>query len=329
MKHSDEAKNKMHEEHGHGHHTHDHHHHVHHVRGRKLLWVTLLNFSITIVQIIGGVLSNSLSLISDAIHNLGDSSAIFIAFLAGKHAEKRPDERKTFGYKRIEILAALFNAVVLIAICIYLFFEAYQRFVTPEPIKGKVMLIVAVFGLLANLISVVVLHKDKSHNLNVRAAYLHLLGDTLSSVAVIAGGVAIWIWDLYWLDPLITVLVGLYIIRHTWSIVRQTVNILMQATPDGIDINMLKRRVEAFSEVENMHHLHIWRIDDEHIHLEAHINLCEDCMLSDMQQIRGHIEAMLSEEFGIGHVTLQIEYKGCQGEDGLIHQRTPICSAHK
>lgn len=329
MKHSDEAKNKMHEEHGHGHHTHDHHHHVHHVRGRKLLWVTLLNFSITIVQIIGGVLSNSLSLISDAIHNLGDSSAIFIAFLAGKHAEKRPDERKTFGYKRIEILAALFNAVVLIAICIYLFFEAYQRFVTPEPIKGKVMLIVAVFGLLANLISVVVLHKDKSHNLNVRAAYLHLLGDTLSSVAVIAGGVAIWIWDLYWLDPLITVLVGLYIIRHTWSIVRQTVNILMQATPDGIDINMLKRRVEAFSEVENMHHLHIWRMDDEHIHLEAHINLCEDCMLSDMQQIRGHIEAMLSEEFGIGHVTLQIEYKGCQGEDGLIHQRTPICSAHK
>lgn len=329
MKHSDEAKNKMHEEHGHGHHTHDHHHHVHHVRGRKLLWVTLLNFSITIVQIIGGVLSNSLSLISDAIHNLGDSSAIFIAFLAGKHAEKRPDERKTFGYKRIEILAALFNAVVLIAICIYLFFEAYQRFVTPEPIKGKVMLIVAVFGLLANLISVVVLHKDKSHNLNVRAAYLHLLGDTLSSVAVIAGGVAIWIWDLYWLDPLITVLVGLYIIRHTWSIVRQTVNILMQATPDGIDINMLKRRVEAFSEVENMHHLHIWRMDDEHIHLEAHINLCEDCMLSDMQQIRGHIEAMLSEEFGIGHVTLQIEYKGCQGEDGSIHQRTPICSAHK
>ncbi|MGP1462033.1 cation diffusion facilitator family transporter [Tannerella forsythia] len=318
-------KNKM-----HGHHAHDdhHHHHGHHVRGRKLLWVTLLNFSITIVQIIGGVLSNSLSLISDAIHNLGDSSAIFIAFLAGKHAEKQPDERKTFGYKRIEILAALFNAVVLIAICIYLFFEAYERFVTPEPIKGKVMLFVAVFGLMANLISVVVLHKDKSHNLNVRAAYLHLLGDTLSSVAVIVGGVAIWIWELYWLDPLITVLVGVYIIRHTWSIVRQTVNILMQATPDGIDVNMLKRKVEEFSEVENMHHLHIWRMDDEHIHLEAHINLCEDRMLSDVQQIRRHLEAMLSEEFGIGHVTLQFEYKGCHGEDGLIHQRTPACSAH-
>lgn len=329
MIHDHETKNEMRTHHGHGHHTHDHHHHAHHVRGRKLLWVTLLNFSITIVQIIGGVLSNSLSLISDAIHNLGDSSAIFIAFLAGKHAEKQPDERKTFGYKRIEILAALFNAVVLIAICIYLVFEAYQRFMTPEPIKGKVMLIVAIFGLLANLISAVVLHKDKSHNLNVRAAYLHLLGDTLSSVAVIAGGIAIWIWELYWLDPFITVLVGIYIIRHTWSIVRQTVNILMQATPDGIDVNTVKRRVEELPEVENMHHLHIWRMDDDHVHLEAHVNIRTDCVLSAVQPVRKRIERMLFESFGINHVTLQIEYKGCQGEDGLIHQSERVHTTHK
>ena len=121
----------------HGHHHH-HHHHADDMKGAKLLWATFLNFSITIVQIIGGIVSNSLSLISDAIHNLGDSSAIFIAFLAGKRARKQPDEKKTFGYKRTEILAALFNAIVLIAICIYLFFEAYQRFVNPEPIKGNV-----------------------------------------------------------------------------------------------------------------------------------------------------------------------------------------------
>lgn len=304
----------------HGKHLHAHcSHHADKVRGRKLLWVTLLNFSITIVQIIGGIISNSLSLISDAVHNLGDSSAIFIAFLAGKHAEKHPDERKTFGYKRTEILAALFNAVVLIVICVYLFFEAYRRFMEPEPIKGKVMLIVAVFGLLANLISVVVLHKDKSHNLNVHAAYLHLLGDTLSSVAVIAGGIAIWIWDMYWLDPLVTVLVGLYIIRHTWTIVRETVNILMQATPEEVDINELKRRVEEIPEVENMHHLHIWRMDDEHIHLEAHVNIGADMLVSEVQEVRMRIENMLAGDFHIGHVTLQIEYKGCHGEDALIH----------
>lgn len=189
------------------------HHHEHHqhkeMSSAKLLWVTILNFSITVVQVIGGLISNSLSLLSDALHNLGDTSAIFIAFLAGKRSQKSADEKNTFGYKRVEILAALFNAVVLIVICVFLFFEAYKRFINPEPIKGAVMLIVATFGLLANVISVLVLQKDKNHNLNVKAAYLHLMGDTLSSVAVILGGIAIWLWNITWIDPLITVLVGI------------------------------------------------------------------------------------------------------------------------
>lgn len=301
------------------HHAHYHHHvHSENVRGKKLLWATFLNFSITIVQIVGGVVSNSLSLISDAIHNLGDSSAIFIAFLAGKYARKQPDAKRTFGYKRTEILAALFNAIVLIAICLYLFVEAYHRFMHPEPIRGNVMLIVAVFGLLANLISVIILHRDKSHNLNIRAAYLHLLGDTLSSVAVILGGVAIWIWNIYWIDPLITVLVGVYIIYHTWGIVRQTVDILMQATPEGIDIEALQRATEAFPEVENMHHLHIWKLDDEHIHLEAHVNICDNLPIAEVQRIREGIETKLKKDFGISHITLQTEYKGCKGQNELI-----------
>ncbi len=303
------------------HHSHHHHSHTKNVRGKKMLWVTLLNFSITIVQIVGGIVSNSLSLISDAIHNLGDSSAIFIAFLAGRYARKKPDAKKTFGYKRTEILVALFNAIVLIVICVYLFFEAYKRLVNPEPVEGNVMLTVAVFGLLANLVSVVILHKDKSHNLNIRAAYLHLLGDTLSSVAVILGGVAIWIWNIYWIDPLITVLVGVYITYHTWGIVRQTVDILMQATPEGIDIEALRRATEAFAEVENMHHLHIWKLDDEHIHLEAHVNILENLPIGDVQCIRENIEKMLKEDFGISHVTLQTEYRGCYGRDELIRKQ--------
>jgi len=308
--------------HTHSEHHHTHHHHTDQVRGKKMLWATLLNFSITIVQFIGGIVSNSLSLISDSIHNLGDSSAIFIAFLAGKRAEKSPDERKTFGYRRTEILVALFNAVVLIAICIFLFFEAYRRLIHPEPIKGKVMLIIAVFGLLANLISVVILHHDKNHNLNVRAAYLHLLGDTLSSVAVILGGVAIWIWNIYWIDPIITVLVGIYIIYHTWSIVRQTLNILMQASPEGLDIRELKREVESFNEVENMHHLHVWKLDDEHIHLEAHINIKENLPVSEVQAVRLQIEEMMWEKYGISHITLQTDYKGCYGNNELINTAT-------
>ncbi|MGI6521372.1 MAG: cation diffusion facilitator family transporter [Fermentimonas sp.] len=300
------------------HHAHNHHAHAENLRGKKLLWVTLLNFSISVVQVVGGIVSNSLSLISDAIHNLGDTSAIFIAFLAGKHAAKKPDAQKTFGYKRAEILAALFNGVVLIAICIFLFVEAYKRFINPQPIKGGVMLTVAVFGLLANLISVLVLQKEKSHNLNVRAAYLHLLGDTLSSVAVIAGGIAIIVWDVYWIDPLVTVAVGVYITYHTWGVVRQTVDILMQATPRHINIQKIKQEVETLPQVENLHHLHVWQMDDEQVHLEAHLNISRDMPLSEAQTVRHNVETLLKDKFNIGHVTLQIEYKGCEDNDGLI-----------
>lgn len=309
---------------------HRHNHtHAENVRGKKLLWVTLLNFSISLVQVAGGIISNSLSLISDAIHNLGDTSAIFIAFLAGKHADKKPDARKTFGYKRTEILAALFNAVVLIAICFFLFVEAYERFRNPQAIKGGIMLSVAVFGLIANLISVLVLQKEKSHNLNIRAAYLHLLGDTLSSVAVIAGGIAILVWQIYWLDPLVTVAVGVYIIYHTWDVVRQTVDILMQATPRHIDIQEIKQSLEALPQVENIHHLHIWQMDDEHIHLEAHLNISQDLSLSKAQTVRHDVETLLKDKFGISHITLQIEYKGCKDNDYLIVNRSNSRVLHR
>lgn len=301
--------------------THHHHSHTKNMRGKKLLWVTLLNFSISLVQVAGGIISNSLSLISDAIHNLGDTSAIFIAFLAGKHADKEPDANKTFGYKRAEILAALFNAVMLIVICVFLFVEAYNRFINPKAIHGGVMLSVAVFGLLANLISVLVLQKEKSYNLNIRAAYLHLLGDTLSSVAVIVGGIAILVWQVYWLDPLINFAVGIYIIYHTWGIVRQTVDILMQATPHHIDIQEIKESVETLPQVENIHHLHVWQMDDEQIHLEAHLNMSQDLSLSETQTVRHKVEALLRNEFGINHITLQIEYKGCNNNNELIFNR--------
>ncbi len=301
-------------------HNHSHHHnHSNDLRGKKLLWVALLNFSITIVQIIGGIVSNSLSLLSDALHNLGDSSAIFIAFLAGKISQKKPDKNKTFGYKRIEILAALFNAVALISISIFLFFEAYGRFTTPEPIKGKIMFIVATFGLLANIISVFVLNKDKDHNLNIKAAYLHLMGDTLSSVAVIFGGIAIWIYKIYWIDPVITVLVSIFIIYHTWSVVKQTVDILMQSTPSDINLNELKNKVESIKEVANIHHIHIWKLNDTQSHIEAHINLNTNMNMVEMMKVKEKLDHLLKEKFHLNHIILQIGYECCKGNNNLIN----------
>lgn len=294
------------------------HHHGNSLKGNKLLWVAILNLSITIVQIIGGLLSNSLSLLSDALHNLGDSSAIFIAFLAGKRSAKKPNEHRTFGYKRIEILAALFNAVVLISISIFLFFEAYERFLNPESIKGMMMFIVASFGLVANLISVIVLNKDKDHNLNIKAAYLHLMGDTLSSVAVIFGGIAIWLYDILWIDPLITVAVGVYIIFHTWDIVKQTVDILMQSTPKQIDLKAIKIEVENIPEVENIHHVHVWQLDDKKIHIEAHINIKDNITMEEMMLVKAKIDYLLKNSFSIHHISLQIEYKSCEDNNDLI-----------
>jgi len=286
---------------------------------KKLLLTTLLNFSITVVQIIGGVWSNSLSLLSDAFHNMGDTTALFIAYWAGKISRRKPDYRKTFGYKRVEILAALFNGTVLIAICLFLLYEAYKRFITPEPVMSSVMLTVAVFGLLANLVSIILLHDHKKENLNIKAAYLHLLGDTLSSIAVVAGGVLMWFYEIYWIDPLISALISVYIIYHTYSIVKETIDILMQASPDNINIAEIKQTIEKINEVNNVHHIHVWRLNDSQIHFEAHIEVENNIRLNEMMDIKSQVENILKNQFEISHTTLQFGYNCCTktGETGI------------
>jgi cobalt-zinc-cadmium efflux system protein len=205
---------------------HESHHQPGNVKGNRLLAATILNFIISIAEISGGLISNSLSLISDALHNLSDGLAIFIAWIANKIGRRPSNSKRTFGYKRIEILAAFFNALILIAISLYLFYEAILRMIAPEPVKGLIMLIVALIGLLANLAAVLLLRGDAKRNINVKAAYLHLLGDTLSSVAVIIGGTLIYFFEFYWIDPIITIVIGIYIIKETWTILKQTIDSL-------------------------------------------------------------------------------------------------------
>jgi len=166
------------------------------------------------------------------------------------------------------------------------------------------------------LISVIILHDSKEGSLNVRAAYLHLMGDTLSSVAVIIGGIAIWKYEIFWIDPLITVLVGIYIIYHTWGVVKETVDILMQATPSNIDVQAIKKAVEEVNGVDNMHHLHVWRLNEQNIHLETHINLNRNMDMLAMMNIKTEIEQLLTNDFGITHITLQIGYEcpDCTGQ---------------
>jgi cobalt-zinc-cadmium efflux system protein len=289
-------------------HRKNNHHHHQAVDERHLLAATMLNLVITVIEIAGSILSGSIALLSDALHNLSDTFATFIAYLATLIGKRIANPKKTFGYKRIEILSALLNAVILLVVSIFLIKEAYERLHDPRPVNSMVMMVVAMIGLLANLYAVVILKKDAHKSINVKAAYVHLLGDTFSSVLVLVGGLLIQFRQIYWVDPLITVLISLYIIREAFVILRESVNILMQSAPGHLDLMMIQKRVEKFRDVSNMHHLHAWMLTDQEIHLEAHVELKQDLKLSQVTGIRQEIEEMLKQEFRIGHVTLQFEF---------------------
>lgn len=294
-------------------HSHSNHHHHHHgeIEGKKLLFTVVLNFTITIAEFVGGIFANSLALISDAVHNLSDAIALLITYLTVKISKRASNREHTFGYKRVQILAALFNSVTLIVICIYLLYEAYHRFLEPEPVKSIPMFVVALIGLVANLVSVLLLKDHSKENLNIKAAYLHLIGDTLSSVAVIIGGILMYFYELYWIDPLITVLISLYIIKETYSVLYETYKILMQSTPPGIDIEEIVKELKSISKVSNVHHVHVWNLTDQEIHFEGHLDVDEDIKMSESEVIIDMAQKLLKSNFGIHHVTLQLEYNRC------------------
>ena len=300
--------------------SHRHHHH-HAVNEKNLLTATFLNLVITIVEIAGGLLSGSLALLSDALHNLSDTFATFIAYLATLIGKREANHKKTYGYKRLEILAALINAVILIVMSVFLIREAWFRLQDPAPINSMIMLVVGMIGLLANLYAVLILRKDAGKSINVKAAYVHLIGDSLSSVAVIIGSVVIRIFKIEWIDPLITVLISLYIIRSGFVILKQSVNILMQSAPDHLDLAQIKQRVEQEQQVLNIHHIHAWMLTDREVHMEAHVELNSDLKLSQVKEIQEKIEKSLRKEFGIIHLTLQFEF-GTNHSPSLIHNKT-------
>jgi cobalt-zinc-cadmium efflux system protein len=304
----------------HNHHEHSHFHTAGENTEKNLLFSALLNLAVTIAEIIGGLISNSLALISDALHNLGDTSALFIAYLANRISKKQGTSKKTFGFKRIEILAALFNAIVLVVIIIYLFIEAWHRLRNPMPIKGLVMLIVAVIGLLANLFSVLLLRKHAVQSINIRAAYLHLIGDTISSVIVIFTAVLIWFFNIFWIDPLVTFLLGIYLLWETYRILKVALDILMQATPPGLDLNLVKQSLETIPEIDNIHHVHAWNLSDQDIHFECHVDLKSNIRISETEIIQDAINEILKEKFRITHVTIQYEYNCCEDKN-MIHTR--------
>ncbi len=291
----------------------DHHHHTHpddfSLSGKKIFWVTVLNATITAAEVVGGVLSGSLALLSDAVHNLSDTVAVALSYIAHRMAQRPKDSRRTYGYKRAEILSAFINATVLMVITAFLIVEAIRRFQSPGTIDGTLMMVVAAIGLAANLFSVFLLEKDSHENLNIKSSYLHLLGDTVSSVGVLVGGIVIKLWGQVWVDPVVTILIALYIMKETFSIIRKTVNILMQSAAP-LDYKAIKQDVEALEKVKNIHHVHSWMTNEKTIYFEAHLDL-EDMLLSEAQQVYAEIEEYLIHQHHVSHVTLQAEVNRC------------------
>jgi cobalt-zinc-cadmium efflux system protein len=287
------------------------HNHMQESSEKNLFITMLLNFLITVTEVIGGIISGSLSLISDALHNFSDGIAIIITYIATRLSKRPKTSKYTFGLKRAEIIAAIINASTLIIVSFFLIKKAIERFYNPLPITGSLMLIVASLGLLANLAGTLLLKKGSRNNLNIRAAYFHLLSDAVSSVAVIIGAVFIIFYKVYWIDPILTILISLYILKQTYEIVKESVDILMMSNPEGIDLNEIKNVTEIIPGVINIHHIHIWKLNDNNTHFEAHVEV-EDMAVSKTADIQKLIEKELYDLYEINHTTIQFECDKCE-----------------
>jgi len=276
----------------------------------RLKWVIGLNVVITASQIIGGFIANSMALISDAMHNFSDVAALVLSLLAIILAKKEATYSKSFGYKRAEVLAAFINSAVIIAVAIYLIIESIQRFQISKSLEINNDLVIWLAGvaIVANGLSVIFLAADAKHSMNMKSAFLHLLSDTLFSAAVLGGGLAMKYYGVTWIDSVLSVLIGIYLIASTWKLLWSSAKILMQFVPEGINIPHLVDEVEQLREVKNIHHIHVWQLDEDTIHLEAHVDLQEDLNVSQTHEIQLKIQDLLRTNFSIDHITLQFEH---------------------
>jgi cobalt-zinc-cadmium efflux system protein len=277
----------------------------------------ILNAIIFVVEIIGGLLTNSLALVSDAMHNLSDFFTLILSYFASKVVLWKSNSQKSYGYVRIEILVAFINALTLVLIGAYIIYEGISRFIHPEPVAGLWMIIVAVIGLVANAASTIMLRKDAHKDLNAKSAYLHLLTDAIESLAVVVIGILIYWQGWYILDPIISVAIGIFVIKSAWSILVETVNILTEGTPKGIDLHTVADFIRSFPEIENVHHLHIWSLSSQFRALSAHL-VVKDQLISQGCIITKKIEEELQKQFRINHPTLQLENKICGEQDTIV-----------
>lgn len=299
------------------HHSHNHSHHQP-VKGKNLFISIVLNVCITLAQVVGGVISGSLALLSDALHNFTDVLSLIISYSANRLARSKASTHRTFGYKRAEIIAAFINAATLIIIAVFLMIEAVKRFLQPEPIGSELVIWLSLLGIVANGLSVLILRNDAGKNLNMRSAYLHLLTDMMASVAVLIGGLLMKFFGIFWIDSLLTFLISVYLIYVGYDLLKSSTRMLMLFTPKHIDIKELVRVVHQIEEVNKLHHIHVWCLNDDELHLEAHLDFKNDIRLSEFNRVLLKIETLLRDEYGINHVNIQPEFNKEDPKDFIV-----------
>ncbi len=289
-------------------HTHNHTHAHHDLRGRNLFISILLNIIITAAQVIGGIVSGSLALLSDALHNFSDVLSLIVSYIANKLSKKEASIYRTFGYKRAEILAAFINASTLIVVAILLIIEAIKRFQSPEDIESNLVIWLSLLGIVANGLSVFLLKKDSKSNMNMKSAYLHLLTDMMASIAVLIGGLLMKYYQVFWVDSMLTFIIAVYLIWMGFDLLKSSTKVLMLFTPDEIPVKQIVAEINAFDSIKNVHHVHVWQLNEEEIHLEAHIDFNHDITLSQFDVILHDIEDLVLKKYDINHVNIQPEF---------------------
>jgi cobalt-zinc-cadmium efflux system protein len=276
----------------------------------RLILSLVLNLLITILQVVGGILANSLGLLSDAAHNLSDVVALGLSLWAVRLGRRPATPRRTFAYKRSEILVALFNSAVLVAISVYIIVEAARRMMAPHSVEGLYVVGFAAAGLLINGIAALMLRSHRS-DLNLRSAFLHLVGDAVTSLGVMISGLVVYFTGWSYADAIVSVLVSLWIGKEAVAIVRKTVNVLMEGTPENLEFADVDRAMLAVPGAKGVHDLHIWSISSRDLALSAHV-VVGDAALSELGQFMATMKAMLAQQFGVGHVTIELEDEGGQ-----------------
>lgn len=307
-----------------GHHGHDHAHGHVHTNNKKILLISFLIIGLfMIVEIIGGFISNSLALLSDGLHMFSDTISLGVALVAFIYAEKNATKSKTFGYKRFEILAALFNGVTLFIIGIVIIVEAIGRFFNPEDVKSTEMFVISVIGLIVNIIVALLMFKggDTSNNINMRGAFLHVMGDLLGSVGAITAAILIWTLNLTIADPIASIIVSILIIKSSLGITKSSLNILMEGTPSDVNMNEVISSITEENEIEDVHDCHIWTISNEMNALSCHAVVPSDMSVEQCENLLDKLEHKL-QHLNIQHMTIQLETINHK------HDNDTLCSAH-